>query len=151
MIEPNQKLTEKVVVRPGVSDDLAVCSSIFYEAFSRIDAQHNFPAELPDPETGRHILDFLFASGVHFLVAEVDGRIVGSNFIDERSRVAGVGPISVSPDVQRLGIGRVLMQAVIDRPRDKKLDGIRLLQASFNFSRFRSIPGWVLSFASQRL
>jgi GNAT superfamily N-acetyltransferase len=131
-METNQNLTRKIVVRPGTSNDMAVCIPIYYEAFSRIDAQHNFPAEIPNQKWGKNILDYLFTSGLHFLVAEMDGRIVGGNFIDERSQIAGVGPIFVSPDVQHLGIGRMLMDAVINRQRDRKLEGIRLLQASFN-------------------
>jgi len=131
-METNRKLTGKIVVRPGVSNDLDACGSIFYEAFSSVNEQHNFPSEVPSPEDGKHLLEALFASGVHFLVAEMDGRVVGSNFIDERSQIAGVGPISVSPDVQSRGMGRVLMQAAIDRPRDHRLEGIRLMQASFN-------------------
>jgi len=132
MSEPNQNRTRKIVIRSGTSNDLTVCIPIYYEAFSRIDAQHKFPAEIPNEEWGKNILDYLFSSGLHFMVAEMDGLIVGGNFIDERSVIAGVGPIFVSPDVQHLGIGRGLMQAVINRPRDWKLDGIRLLQASFN-------------------
>ena len=132
MTEVKQKLTGEVMIRPGVSGDLGACSPIYYEAFSRIDAQHNFPAEIPYREWGQLILDFLFASGLHLMVAEIDGRIVGGNFIDERSQIAGVGPIFVSPDVQHRGIGRMLMQAVINKSRENNLEGIRLLQASFN-------------------
>ena len=35
--------------------------------------------------------------GFFGIVAEHDGRIVGSNFLDERSMIAGVGPITVDP------------------------------------------------------
>jgi hypothetical protein len=34
------------------------------------------------------------------VVAELDGRIVGSNCLDERSAVGGIGPITVDPGVQ---------------------------------------------------
>ena len=33
----------------------------------------------------------------HSVVAEIDGRIVGSNFLDERNTIAGIGPITVDP------------------------------------------------------
>jgi hypothetical protein len=63
-------------------------------------------------------------------VAEIDGRIVGSNFLDERGAVRGVGPITVDPAVQGRDVGRELMQAVLDRGADAM--GIRLLQDAFN-------------------
>ena len=31
------------------------------------------------------------------VVAEIGGRIVGSNFLDERDPIRGVGPITVDP------------------------------------------------------
>ena len=64
------------------------------------------------------------------VVAERDGRIVGSNFLDERGPVRGVGPITVDPDAQEAGVGRLLMEAVVER--GAAAAGIRLLQDSFN-------------------
>jgi hypothetical protein len=39
------------------------------------------------------------------VVAEIDGRVVGSNFLDERGPVRGVGPITVDPAAQGRGSG----------------------------------------------
>ena len=64
------------------------------------------------------------------VVAEIDGQIVGSNFLDERSPIRGVGPITVAPEGQDSGVGRRLMQAVLER--GKKAPGIRLLQDAFH-------------------
>ena len=64
------------------------------------------------------------------VVAEIDGRVVGSNFLDERNLIRGVGPITVAPDVQERGVGRQLMEAVIEREREPA--GIRLVQDAFN-------------------
>jgi hypothetical protein len=57
---------------------------------------------------------------------------VGSNFLDERSTVPGVGPITVDPAAQNSGVGRVLMQDVIQRASDRGAPGIRLLQAVYH-------------------
>jgi hypothetical protein len=65
-------------------------------------------------------------------VAEIEGRIVGSNALDERSIIAGVGPLTIDPDAQNLGVGRKLMQAVIDRANQRGAAGIRLVQAAFH-------------------
>ena len=60
------------------------------------------------------------------------GRIVGSNCLDERSTIAGVGPITVDPSAQNLGVGRKLMQAVMDRAVARGAAGTRLVQAAFH-------------------
>ena len=66
------------------------------------------------------------------VIAEVDGRIVGSNFLDERNAIAGVGPITVDPTVQNRAIGRRLMDAVHERAAEKNFAGVRLIQAGFH-------------------
>jgi L-amino acid N-acyltransferase YncA len=52
--------------------------------------------------------------------------------LDERSVIAGVGPITVDPRVQNRGAGHKLMQAVMDRARERGAAGIRLVQAAFH-------------------
>jgi hypothetical protein len=66
------------------------------------------------------------------VVAELDGAVVGSNFLDERSPVAGLGPITVDPKVQNRRIGRSLMQAALDRATERGFPGVRLLQAAYH-------------------
>jgi len=79
------------------------------------------------------LISMLFSNpGFHCVVAEVDGRIMGSNALDERSVIRGVGPITIEPTAQNLGLGRKLMQAVIDRANERGAAGIRLAQAAFH-------------------
>lgn len=66
------------------------------------------------------------------MVAEIGGRVVGSNFLWENSSIAGVGPISVDTTMQDDGIGQQLMEDVLDRARKKRFVGVRLVQASYN-------------------
>jgi predicted N-acetyltransferase YhbS len=70
--------------------------------------------------------------GFHCVAAEVDGQIVGSVCQDERSTIAGFGPLSIAPDAQDRGIGRFLAQSMIDRAKERGLSGVRLLQATFH-------------------
>lgn len=70
--------------------------------------------------------------GFYCVVAEESGRIVGSNCMDERSPIAGIGPITVDSGAQNQGVGRKLMQAVMDRARERNAPGIRLVQAAFH-------------------
>jgi predicted N-acetyltransferase YhbS len=55
-------------------------------------------------------------------------NVVGSNFLDERGPIAGVGPITVHPVSQNQAIGRQLMGAVLDRASERGAAGVRLLQ-----------------------
>jgi predicted N-acetyltransferase YhbS len=48
-------------------------------------------------------------AGYHVIVAELDGHIIGSDILDERSTIVGIGPITVGPAVQNRTIGRQLM------------------------------------------
>jgi N-acetylglutamate synthase-like GNAT family acetyltransferase len=70
--------------------------------------------------------------GFYCVVAEDGGRVVGSNCMDERSPIAGIGPITVDPGAQNRGAGRKLMQAVLDRARERNFPGVRLVQAAFH-------------------
>jgi hypothetical protein len=62
----------------------------------------------------------------------LNGKLLGSNCLDERSAIAGVGPITVDPQQQNKSVGRALMRAVMDRAAEKKFAGVRLLQAAFH-------------------
>jgi GNAT superfamily N-acetyltransferase len=68
--------------------------------------------------------------GIYGVVAESGGQILGSNFMDERDAVRGIGPISVDPKVQNRGLGRRLMQAVLERARGAV--SMRLVQEAFH-------------------
>lgn len=123
----------EVVVRPATPDDVAASAQICYQAFSTINAQHNFPCDFPHADAAIGLLSGMFGKpGFYGVVAEVDGRIVGSNVLDERSVIAGVGPITIDPAAQNLGIGRKLMQAVLDRADAQRAAGVRLVQAAFH-------------------
>jgi GNAT superfamily N-acetyltransferase len=125
--------TNAIRIRRAVPEDADICGQICFEAFEAINKQHGFPPDLPSAETGIGLLRMLFShSQFYAVVAEVDGRIAGSNCLDERSVIAGVGPITVTTAVQNQSIGRMLMKAVIDRARERGFAGIRLLQAAFH-------------------
>ena len=66
------------------------------------------------------------------VVAEAGGQILGSNCLDEHSSIAGVGPITIDPEVQNKGVGRALMEAVLARSAERGFQGTRLLQAAFH-------------------
>jgi predicted N-acetyltransferase YhbS len=126
-------LAHSVKIRPGLPSDIEPCARILFNAFSAIAAHHNFPPDIPSIEVGTELMTMLLTHPHFFsVVAELDGKIVGSNFLDERSAIAGVGPITVEPNVQNRGLGRRLMQAVLDRASEKAHPGVRLLQSAYH-------------------
>jgi hypothetical protein len=79
------------------------------------------------------MLSGLFAHpGFFSVVAEEEGRIVGSNVLDERSMIFGLGPITVDPDSQDRRVGLALMNALIERTAERGAPGLRLLQTAYH-------------------
>jgi predicted N-acetyltransferase YhbS len=111
--------------------DTRECARICFEAFGRLADHHGFPRDFPSCEfTEGMMQNFVSSPGTWGVVAELDGRIAGSNFLHEGDPIGGVGPISVDPDHQDAGVGRGLMEAVIERGTHSR--GTRLLQDGFN-------------------
>ena len=122
-----------LTIRPGKPEDAKRCGEICYYAFKAIADAHNFPPDFPDTETTIGIMNFfLSAEGVYSLVAEDNGKIVGSNFLWENPFVGGVGPITVDPACQNGSVGRQLMEQVLDRAEDINLASVRLVQAAYH-------------------
>jgi GNAT superfamily N-acetyltransferase len=126
------KLSE-VVVRVAKKEDAPACGQICYDAFFGINQKHGFPCDFPDVAMPTGLLTMLFSTpGFYCVVAEVDGRVAGSNCLDERSSIFGIGPITIDPSVQNRGVGRRLMQAVLERTSQEGAAGVRLVQAGFH-------------------
>jgi len=120
-------------LRSGTPADGEVCGRICYNAFKTISEAHGFAPDFPAPEMAIDVLARMLANPKFYsVVAEIDGRIVGSNFLDERNSIAGVGPITVDPTVQNRTIGRRLMDAVHERASERNFAGVRLIQAGFH-------------------
>jgi len=122
-----------VTVRRARPEDAPVCGRICYEAFTKISTEHSFPQDFPSVEVATGVLSMMFSHpGFYCVVAESGGQILGSNCLDERSAIAGVGPITIDPEVQNKGVGRALMEAVLARSAERGFHGARLLQAAFH-------------------
>ena len=120
-------------IREGTPADAEICGRICYDAFKAISEAHGFAPDFPAPEVPIGLLTSLLANPKFYgVVAEIDGRVVGSNFLDERNPIAGVGPITVDPGVQNRAVGRRLMDAVHDRAEANNFAGVRLIQAGFH-------------------
>jgi ribosomal protein S18 acetylase RimI-like enzyme len=118
-------------VRPARPEDADAVARIVYSAFAAIHDPHGFARDFPTLEAAAGLAGaFIGHPSIWGVVAERDGRILGSNFLDERGAIRGVGPITVDPDAQERGVGRRLMEAVLERAAGA--DGVRLLQDAFN-------------------
>jgi GNAT superfamily N-acetyltransferase len=126
-------LSSEIQIRRAKPEDALECGRICYEAFCAISRQHNFPPDFPAPEIPVGLLKEMFSHpGFYCVVAEDEGKIVGSNCLDERNSIAGIGPITVDPSSQNRQTGRRLMQAVMDRAAERGFAGTRLVQAAFH-------------------
>lgn len=122
-----------VQLRAARPSDAEACGTICHDAFYKISTDHNFPPDFPNVEAAVGFMKMATAHPeVYGVVAEVGGRVVGSNFLWEQSQIAGVGPITVDPNAQNGHIGRSLMQAVIERTDAKGRPGVRLVQAAYH-------------------
>jgi predicted N-acetyltransferase YhbS len=114
-----------------VPSDAEQCARIIYEAFGGIHDHHRFERDFQTLEAAEQLVTAFIAHPLIWgVVAERGGRIFGSNFLDERGPIRGLGPITVDPRAQGQGIGRRLMHAALERSRGAA--GVRLFQDSFN-------------------
>jgi predicted N-acetyltransferase YhbS len=122
-----------LILRQGTPADAAACGAICFEAFKSIASEHNFPWDFPSAEIVAGVMKMMLAHpGVYAVVAEHDGKVVGSNFLDERGPIAGIGPITVDPAAQNQSIGRRLMLDVMERCTRRGVAGVRLLQSAYH-------------------
>lgn len=133
------------VIRQELSSDLAAIHAVTAAAF------------LNAPRTARteqFIVDALRKAGALTisLVAEQDGEVVGHvavspiSISDGSAGWYGLGPISVKPELQRKGIGSLLMQAALRLLQERGAAGCALVGDPAYYSRFgfKPDPGLVL-------
>jgi len=121
----------KIRIRPAVMSDTEACGCILYEVFKDIADRHRFPPDLPSVEQAiRIVAECIKHPSTFGVVAERHGRVVGSGFMDERDQIYGIGPVSVKRKLQGRGVGRKLMEPLLERSKDAL--GVRLIQDSFN-------------------
>ena len=122
-----------VLLRAGEPGDGQALGRICYDAFAAIATQHNFPPDFPSIEFAQTVVRGLLArSDMFSVVAELDGRVVGSNFMVDAGAIAGIGPITVAPAVQNGAVGRRMMAHMLALARRKGFAGVRLVQAAYH-------------------
>lgn len=70
----------------------------------------------------------------HFFIAEIDGEIVGCAALEIYSpKLAEIRSLAVSPNHQRLGIGRKLVEACLQLARDEHILEVMTITSSEDF------------------
>jgi GNAT superfamily N-acetyltransferase len=120
-----------ITLRPAVAGDAEACGRAAYAAFKEVDERHGFAPAFPSVEVATRVARlFIDLPAIHGIVAEVDGRVAGSVFLDEGDPIRSVGLVSVDPSAQARGVGRRLLEAALARAGDAI--GVRLVQEPFN-------------------
>ncbi len=120
---------------PAEAKHLEPLARICHLAFDTLHLRHNVSRDVPSEEVGRLIIGGVLHRPDYIgVVAVEDDRILGSNFLLHADEVCGVGPITVDPTVQAKGVGRKLMQWVIDEARRRRGPSahVRLFQEAVN-------------------
>src|SRR5919202_6658464 len=118
---------------PAEPQHVSEIEKLCFEAFKEVHDRGCGTRDFPTVEIARQVLGMLVQrDDFYSVVALDDGRIVGSNFLSLMDPVAGVGPITIDPSCQGEGIGRVLMQDVIDYAQRNNIEQVRRMQESLN-------------------
>ena len=121
-------------VRDATPEDVEDCGRIFYDAFDSIATRHNLPVEPASREFTRFMVGEMLANdGFAGLVADRGGEVLGSAFVDQRTVIAGIGPVTIDPAAQDSGVGRALMEAVLRQEHDRGAVGVRLVQTAYHY------------------
>ena len=82
------------IIRRAKPEDAQACAKICYEAFYKINTDHGFPPDMPSVEHVAGIMTMMLGHpGFYCVVAEADGRIVGSNCRSMRQDMTGYAEI----------------------------------------------------------
>ena len=124
-------------LRSVLPDDADAVGTMVYEAFKDTAERHNFEPAFPSPELAQVIVRLLVQTEGYATYLLTDGdRPVACNFGDERDEVVGVGPVAVAVDKQGQGLGRRVMEALIERAEQNGVRSIRLVQVAYNMQSF---------------
>jgi predicted N-acetyltransferase YhbS len=142
--------TVSTTVRPIVLEDAPIVGEIMACAFNDVFQRHGFPPPFPSIEAGRHLAAlYTVYSETQGFVAERNGRIVGSGFVNVRGDKAGIGPVTVDPKAQGSGTGRAIMYRLLEESGG--CSSVRLTQDAFNnvsfslYSKLGFVPRDVVS------
>src|ERR671933_787545 len=118
---------------PAEPQHVSELGRICFESFREVHDRGCGTRDFPTVDIAQQVLGMLVQRDDFYSVSALDdGRIVGSNFLSLMDPVAGVGPITVDPSYQGQGVGRALMQNVMEYAQHNNIEQVRLFHDSFN-------------------
>ncbi len=127
--------TQKILIRDETKYDAAVITEVTVAAFESMEISNH--TEQFVIEALRSTRDLTLS-----LVAEVDGRVVGHiafspvTISDGTHNWYGLGPVSVLPMYQRMGIGKALIREGLSRLKDLGAKGCCLVGHPQYYTKF---------------
>lgn len=133
---------QDMVIRNETDADIGAITEITIAAFETLEISNH---------TEQFIIDALRAAEALAvsLVAELDGRIIGHiafspvTISDGTQNWYGLGPVSVSPEYQRKGVGKTLIQEGLSRLKSMNAQGCFVVGHPEYYRKlgFRNVPG----------
>jgi GNAT superfamily N-acetyltransferase len=122
---------------PVLPERVDAVGSLVYDAFEDVGRRYNYPPAFSEPEIAQGIVRLLVQTeGWQSYLIEEDDTPIACNFGDERDEAVGVGPVAVAPGRQGRGLGRRVMEALLQRAEANGVRSVRLLQAAYNLESF---------------
>jgi ribosomal protein S18 acetylase RimI-like enzyme len=121
-------------MRPDQADEIG---GLVYEAFLDIARRHNFEPSFESREIAVLFVRVLSQlERITSFMAVEKGAPVAISFLEELDEVGGVGPVAVAVPHQGRGLGRRVMEALLERSEKAGIRSIRLLQDAYNMTSF---------------
>ncbi len=133
----DRRIEPLCTIRQARLDDLEPIAQILFDSFNDFNASVSLPPEWPSVDFARAaVRGFIESPDYYAIVAlDEDGRVVGSNFLDERDFVAAPGPISVARGSR--GHGFALMAAIFARAEEIGKTYVRGVQHASNVRSYQ--------------
>ena len=138
--------TQKILIRDEAGNDAKVIAEVTVAAFDSLEISNH---------TEQFIVEALRSAGALTvsLVAEVDGHVVGHiafspvTISDGSNNWYGLGPVSVLPLYQRMGIGKALIQEGLSRLKELGAKGCCLVGHPQYYRKFgfENVTGLVVA------
>ena len=120
-------------IRPARAGDEQPLGRVLRDAFTGIAERHGFATDFPSGEYAEGLAATLISAPAYRgVVAEVRSKVMGTAFVNVSDPVRGIGPVAVAPEGQGRGVGRAVMEAVMEEGAGGT--GLRLTQDGFNLA-----------------
>lgn len=142
----SKAVSNSIIMRPATEADIESIAQICQDAFAAFNSYYGQPNTWPPREendlskqiaewkTSHQCIEYVVAVSVDSEGNEIE--VLGSNGIDLRDSVGGIGIISVKTTSQTQGLGRVLMKSVMEMGQKRGVERMSLMVDGMNHGAF---------------